>query len=222
VPVDRRCSAAQHLSRERCSLRGREHDRLRTKPEVVAPPRREFHGLESRHESERRVRLTVHPRAPSLERRCNREAVAHDADEPICGFIDVPRTLGAQVERGIEIRIRHFVRHERRERAAVRHAQRIENRRRQRIYASQRIGDVLQLEDAPVRLRGDGVHARDDHHVAIADGVDRVRRKVLGDGSHDAEHEAVVDLRQVQPLPEYAVRRQVAPHVCIELGGEQA
>ena len=42
------------------------------------------------------------------------------------------------------------------------------------------------------------------------------------DGTDHAEHEPVVNLIEVQPLPEDTIRRQEGPHALVELVGEES
>ena len=83
------------------------------------------------------------------------------------------------------------------------------------------VRDHRQLEHAPVRLRQRLVVRRDDQDVGFRREEDLVRCEVLVDRLDHAQHETVVDLVQVQPLSEDAVRREIGADALVELVGEE-
>ena len=131
--------------------------------------------------------------------------------------------LGAKVEHGVVIGIRLPERFE--HGCQVVPAGQVERVQRRGVGDDEMAEIRLQLrraDDRPVRPGECRAVARDHEDVAAGHEVDLVGAKVPVDRRQDAQHQPVVQLVHVEPLPEDAVVAEVAPDPPVELVGEQS
>ena len=180
------------------------------------------HRLQARHAVHDRVRV-AEPVAASVDHCREVHASRGEPREANRLALHVPRPLGVEIERRIEVGVR-------RRPPCARAATANADRRRgaspsscgvighTRLRSPDSAGIV---EDRPIGLAQRRPRRGDDENVPVRDLEDRIRRKVLRQRGDHAEHEAVVDLVQVQPLREHAVRREIRLDATVELRREQ-
>ena len=151
------------------------------------------------------------------------EASLTESTDAIRVVLQIACALCAEIERRMIVRIRFNLRREvGMPQLAPGEARRLERFRREWNRAPQIFRKSGEIDDAPVRRRKDAIVARDDEDVGVRGEKDLVRREVLVERGEHFRRERIVELIEVQPLPEDAAVSEVCAHAAIELGREQA
>ena len=198
------------------------YDRVARREQLGAP-----HARHERLRLHTRDRERAAPRGPQVH--CapadrGRDVVprSREAEEARRTLSQKARTLRTEIEHRTKVGVHVRERVEQRCQLSPREQdRRVERLGRDRDEPLKVECDVGVLRDRPIGRRQPLGVGRHDQNVDVVGQVDRIRAEVAMQRREHVEHERVVYLIEMQPLPEHALGREVGTHARVELVREE-